>query len=154
MLRKTLQTLSVSAILGAAVIASNAAFAFGPPPLPPMGLGGPPPMLGGPPHGLGLPHLGGAPPHLGGLAPRAGLGGPAGRPAGLSRLGGRAAGYGSGRSAGYGYGHRGSRYRHWGYGAGYGGYAADGDGSYSNTDDGCYSASSRGRRVIVCGEAD
>jgi len=152
MLRKTLQALSVSAILGAAVIASNAAFAFGPPPLPPMGLGGPPPMLGGHPPGLGLPHLGGAPPHLGSLAPHAGLG--AGRPTGLSRLGGRAAGYGSGRSAGYGYGHSGSRCRHWGYGAGYGGYASDGDASYSYANDGCYSEYSRGRRVMVCGEAD
>jgi hypothetical protein len=41
--------LSASAMLGAAVIASNGAFAFGPPPIggPPTGLGGPPPSLGG-----------------------------------------------------------------------------------------------------------
>jgi hypothetical protein len=41
--------LSASAMLGAAVIASNGAFAFGPPPIggPPAGLGGPPPSLGG-----------------------------------------------------------------------------------------------------------
>jgi hypothetical protein len=58
--------LSASAMLGAEVIASNGAFAFGPPPIggPPAGLGGPPPGLGG------LPHLGGSPlPHLGGPAP-------------------------------------------------------------------------------------
>ena len=49
MLRKTLLTLSASAMLGTAGIAPNAAMAFSPPPLP--HLGGPPPGLRGtPPH--------------------------------------------------------------------------------------------------------
>jgi hypothetical protein len=129
MLRKTLLILSASATLGAAVIASNGALAFGPPPLP--GIGGPPPGLGGPPRFPGL----GGPPHFGGPGGPAGLshlggpgglsrpGGPGG-PAGLSRLGGpgfhagghglqgnvhglqgHSAAYGHGRSAAYGYGH-------------------------------------------------
>jgi len=60
MLRKTLLTLSVSVLLGAAVAAPNAALAqFGPPP-------GPPPALAGPPPGLGA----------GGLPPGLGAGGP------------------------------------------------------------------------------
>ena len=127
MLRKTLLTLSASALLGAAVVGPNAALAFGPPPPPPAmagpppglagpppGLTGPPPGLAGPPRGLGA---GGPPPGLGaGGPPRLGASGPAG----LSRLGGpvglrgdralqgglrgaqgHAAAYGYGRSGGY-----------------------------------------------------
>ena len=65
MLHKTVIVLAASAVLGVAAIASNAALAFGLPPLP--GLAGPPPALNGPPPGPGaLPHPGlGAPPHLG-----------------------------------------------------------------------------------------
>jgi hypothetical protein len=153
MSRKTLLTLSASVMLGAAVIAPNAAFAqFGPPPGPPPGLGagGPPPGLGagGPPPGLGA----GGPPAgpVAGLSPR----GPAGAPpraiaGGPSRLGGagglhgldrggqanfrgvegRAAAYGANSYtrnsyASYGTG-RGSGYGN-GYGRGYryGAYAA------------------------------
>jgi hypothetical protein len=163
MLRKTLLILSASAMLGAAVIASNGALAFGPPPLP----GGPPHFLGlgGPPQ---LPRLGG-PPHL------AGPGGPAG----LSRLGGpgsnggghglqgnvhglqghsaayghgHTAAYGYGHSARYGYGHGEWRHGHWGrYDVsveGSDGYGADG---YASADDCTYTFSERRRRrVLVC----
>ncbi len=164
MLRKTFIILSASAMLGAAVIVSNGAFAFGPPPIggPPPGLGGPPPGLGGLPHlgGSPLPHLGGPAPRLGDLpprgpAPRASLGGPASRLNGLSRFGGRAAASGYGRSGGYGY----SRSADSGYGRGewrhrygrYGVYIA-GSGS-SSSDDGCYyTYTSSGRRVMVCDE--
>jgi len=161
MLRKTLLTLSASAMLSAGAIAPNAVHAFGPPPLP----GGPPhfPGLGGPPH---LPGLGG-PPHLAGL----------GAPAGLSRLGGPAfhggghglqgsvhgfqnhaaaygnghtAAYGYGHSARYGYGHGKWRHGHWGRydvsvedsdGYGAGGYASA---------DGCTYSEREHRRVLVC----
>ena len=80
MLRKTLLTLSVSAMLGTAVVVPNAALAFGPPPM----LGGPPPGLGGPPPGLGL---GGLPagPRLGGPAGHPGAGGLAGFRGGAGR---------------------------------------------------------------------
>lgn len=142
MLRKTRLTLYASALLGAAAMAPNAALAFFPPP-PPGGLGGPPPLahLGPPP----MAHLGG-PPHLGGL-PHARLGGPAGRSAGLSRFGGRAAGSGYGRSAHSGYGRGEWRHRYGRYGA----YVSGSDGSSS--DDGCSSTyTSSGRRVTVCDE--
>ncbi len=82
MLKKTLLTLSVSVMLGAAVAAPNAALAqFGPPPGPPPALAGPPPGLGagGPPQGLGAggPPFGGPPAGpVAGLPPR----GPAGAP--------------------------------------------------------------------------
>jgi hypothetical protein len=151
MLRKTFLILSSSAVLGAAVLASNSALAFGPLPLPPMGglphLGGPPPMA----HLGGLPHFGGLPARAGGPAPRASFGGPAGRFNGLS--GGRSAAYGHGRSAGYGYGRSGySRYgrgewrhryeRYGAYAGGSDGYSSDGGCSYTYT--------SSGRRVAVC----
>jgi hypothetical protein len=157
MLRKTLLTLCASALLGAAAMAPNTALAFLPPP--PGGLGGPPPvphLVGPPPHlGGPPPHLGGLPPRLGGPPPHARFGGPAGHPSGLSRFGGRAAGYGHGRSAGYGssrsarssYGDSYSRYRHRGR---YDVYVDGADTSYS--DDGCYYTYSRGRRVMVCDE--
>ena len=156
MLRKTLLTLSASALLAAAAIVPNAALAFGPPPLPMGGLGGLP-HLGGPPpmaHLGGPPHLGGLPHGLGGPGPRASLGGGAGRFNGLSRFGGRASTSGYGRSGGYGYGRSG----HSGYGRGewrrYGRYAADAAGSSSSYSDySCYYRyTSSGRRIRVCEE--
>jgi hypothetical protein len=144
MLRKTLLTLSASAILGAAVFTPNTALAFplgGPPPLP--GIGGPPPLpgVGGSP-----PHLGpgGPPPHLApGGPPRLG---PGGAPAGRAGVAGRATGYGNGNghpSAGsYG---RSGRY---GYGRGHDGVYVYGNGDSSS--DGCHYSYSRQRRVLVC----
>jgi hypothetical protein len=145
MFRKTLVTLSASALLSAAVATKAAlAFPFGPPPGPPAALGGPPPGLGGPPAGLAGPRPGFAgPPHagLGGMAPR--LGSSAGHSAGIPRLGG-SGGYGYGQStrAGYnsGYGHSRSRYGRWARGGLYG-YAGSGYGydseSYSSSSDDC-----------------
>jgi hypothetical protein len=134
MLRNTLMTLSVSAMLGTAVIAPNVALAFGPPPL---GLGGPPRLGPGGPPGLGL---GGHPPGLGLRAP-SGVG--RGGPPGLARSG-PAELRGAARSGGHAYGRSGGRDRH----GGHYGVAVYGDGdSYGS--DGCYYASS-GRRVAVC----
>ena len=65
---KTLLTLSASMLLGAAVVAPNAAFAQF---LPPPPVAGPPPFLAGPPPGLGA---GGPPPGLGAGGPPLGLG--------------------------------------------------------------------------------
>lgn len=138
MLRKTFLILCASAMLGAAVIASSDALAFGPPPI-----GGPP--IGGPP--IGGPGPRGLPPRVGGPAPRASLGGPAGRLDGLSRVGGRAAASGYGRSGGYGY----SRSGRYGYGSRYRGYGVDVAGSSSYS---CYYTYSRGRRIKVCDETD
>ena len=178
MSRKTLLTLSASVMLGAAVIAPNAAFAqFGPPPGPPPGLGagGPPPGLGagGPPAG----HFAGLPRGPAGAPPRAIAGGPsrlggAGGLHGLDRGGqanfrgveGRAAAYGANSYtrnsyASYGTG-RGSDYGS-GYGRGYryGAYAAAAAAGYGygrsySSEGGCYyvSTSNRygNRRVLVC----
>ena len=143
MLRKTLLTLSASAILTAATIAPNAALAFGLPlPLPHLGLGGLHPGIGVP-HMLG--HFGGPPPRVGLSAPpRLGRGGSPGlaRSGVLSRVP-RSARYG--RS---GYAHSGSRHRDWGR---YAGYGSGSDGS--NADDGCYyTYTSSGRRVLVCSD--
>jgi hypothetical protein len=158
MLRKTLSALSASAVLAAATIVPSAALAFLPPP-PPMGHLGPPPMahLGAPP----MAHLGG-PPGVGRALPHASLGAPMGRAAGLSRFGGRTAGYGAGRASSHGYGrsastgygrsgrssydHGYSRNRHWGR------YGVYGDASgASSSDGGCYyTYTSSGRRVAVC----
>jgi hypothetical protein len=162
MLRKTLLMLSASAMLGAAVIASNGALAFGPPPLP--GIGGPPPGLGGPPRFPGL----GGPPHLGGPGGPAGLsrpggglhGGGHGLQGNVHGLQGHSAAYGHGHTAADGYGHS-ARYgdghgewRHgrWGrYGVSVEGsdsYGADG---YASADDCTYTYSERRhRRVLVC----
>jgi hypothetical protein len=161
MLQKSVTVLAVSAVLGVSAIASNAALAFGPPPLP--GLAGPPPALGGPPPGLGaLPHPGlGAPPHLGsGGPPQAGPG----RPGGLSDLRGsaglrdggrgiqgdlhgRGLGVGSsyGRSAGSNYGRDGWRNRYYGV-------SVYGDNGSAYADDGCtYTYSYRRHtRVTAC----
>ena len=125
MLRKTLMTLSVSAMLGTAVIAPNAALAFFLPPHHALHLGG---LL---PH----PGLGGLPPHLGrGGAP------------GLSRRGGPP-GFQGGYSGRYGYGQSGRR----GRGGGYGVYGYGNDAG-APADDGCYYTYSRQRRVLVCDE--
>ena len=166
MLRRTLFTLSASALLSAAIGATDGlAFPFGPPPGPPPGLaglphgfGGPPPGLAGFPRGLagpagGLaraPHVG-----LGGSPARAGLGGPprlgtsAARSVDLSRLGGGSVHAGRGQVARYGsgYGHGGSRYGRWardglyGYAAGASGYATSGYGygsdGYAYSGSGC-----------------
>jgi hypothetical protein len=169
MLQKTVIVLAASAVLGVAAIASNAALAFGPPPLP--GLAGPPPALGGPPPGLGaLPHPGlGAPPHLGaGGPPQAGAGGLRGLSdlrgsAGLrdggrgiqGDLHGRALGVGSsygrsaasdyGRSAASNYGRNGWRNRSYGV-------YVDGNAGSAYADDGCYYTYSyrRNTRVMAC----
>jgi hypothetical protein len=167
MLRKTLLTLSVSVMLGAAVAAPNAALAqFGPPPGPPPALAGPPPGLGagGPPLG-GAPAgpVAGVPPHgPAGAPPRDIAGGPprldgAGGLRGLDRGGqanfrgieGRAADYSAisytrNRYASHGY-------RYWPYAAA----AAYAYGrSYASSDDGCtYVSTYRrngSRRVLVC----
>jgi hypothetical protein len=176
MLRKTLLTLSVSVMLGAAVAAPNAALAqFGPPPGPPPALAGPPPGLGagGPPPGLGAggPPLGGAPagpvagvpPHgPAGAPPRDIAGGPprldgAGGLRGLDRGGqanfrgieGRAADYSAISYTRNSYASHG--YRYWPYAAA----AAYAYGrSYASSDDGCtYVSTYRrngSRRVLVC----
>lgn len=133
MLRKIVLTLSVAAMLSTAVMAPNAALAFGPPP----GLGGPPPGLGGPPPGLAAPHLGlgGHAPGLAARPPQLGAGGPRIGSAGAT---GHASGYNQGHAGRYGYGYRG---RH--------GVFVYGDGGYSS--ESCYyTYDSRGRRVRVC----
>jgi hypothetical protein len=153
MLRKTLLTLSVSALLGTAVVVPNAALAFGPPPI----LGGHPPGLGGPPPGLGL----------GGPAGHPGAGGPAGFRGGAGRgFQGNVHGFqvrsgalDTSRSASYshsgryGYGHGGTRYGRWArYGAyAYGSALAYGS-AYANS--GCYYTYSYRQqgRVRVCSE--
>jgi hypothetical protein len=180
MLKKVLLTLSASALLGAAVIAPNAALAqFGPPPGPLPPLAGPPPGLGagGPPPGLGAggPPLGGPPTGpVAGLPPRGGAGAPprdiAGGPPrldgagglhGLERGGqanfrgveGRAAAYSANSYARNSYTSHGygRAYRHWPYAAA----AAYAYGSsYASSDDGCYYVSTYRRygtkRVLVC----
>ena len=171
MLSRTLLTLSVSVILGTAIVAPSAALAqFGPPPGPPPALSGPPPGLGagGPPPGVGAggPPLGvprgapprdiaGAPPHFSRLDGAAG-------PRGLDRGGqanfrgveGRIAAssansYTRNHYACHGYGRD---YRHWPYAAA----AAYAYGrSYASSEDDCYYASTYRRngyrRVLRCG---
>jgi len=180
MLRKTLPILFTGALLGAAVIAPDAALSqFGPPPGgPPPGLaggpppgiaGGPPPGLaGGPPPGLagggpaGLPRAGGPPGPRAASLPRPGVGGGHTRlQGGQGNLYGRSESYGRsgvyGRAENYDYGRSGSGYgdRSWRrrYWAPYGHYA------YGESDSGdCYSIYRysyrlRGyRRVWVCSE--
>ena len=169
MLRKTLLSLSASAMLGTVVIASNAALAlpFGPPGPPPGG-----PALGGPPPGFGgaLPHLGGPPPGLHGAPPHPGPAGPPGFHGGgrgfqgnLQVLRGHSAAPSSGHSGSYsssnsgssGYGHSGNYgygHHHWGR---YGAYAYGSDGS-GYGDNGCYYTQKYSytrdayRRVLVC----
>lgn len=171
MLSKTLILLVASTVGGIAATASDAALAFGPPPLPPIA--GPPPGLAGPPPGPGgLPHPAlGAPPHFSaGGPPHAGPGGPRGpsniggspgpridghglgdglqRPSGTSGYS-RSASSGYGRSARYSYGRDGWRNR-------YHGVYVNGDygSSYAYGGDGCYYTYSSGRhsRVLVCSE--
>ncbi len=177
MSRKTLLTLSASALLGVVIAAPNPALAqFGPPP-------GPPPMLAGPPPGVGAgglpppPRLGAGPvggPSAGpvaGLPPRVGAGAPprdiaGGAPhldgvGGLHGLerGGQANFRGiEGRAAPY----SADSYTHNGF-ASYRGYrrrpyaaaaaAYTNGGSYASSDDGCYYVSTYRRygtrRVLV-----
>jgi len=175
---KTLLTLSASMLLGAAIVAPNAAFAQF---LPPPPVAGPPPFLAGPPPGLGVggppPGLGAGGPPLGGppAGPVAGLPprGPAGAPprdiAG-GRLDGAAGRHGLGRggevnfrggearAAAYsanGYTH--NRYGGYGYGhaSRYWPYAAEAAAyaygrSYASSDDGCHYRQYGYRRVLVC----
>lgn len=180
MLKKTLLTLSASAMLGATVAAPNAALAqFGPPPGPPPMFAGPPPGLGagGPPPGLGVvsPPLGGPPAGPvaglpprgpGGAPPRDIAGGPphldgAGGLHGLDRGGqanfrgveGRAAAYRANSYTRNSYTNHGygHGYRYWPYAAA-ATYAYDS--SYASSDDGCYYVSTYGRygtrRVLAC----
>ena len=165
MLRKLLLTLSATSILGAAVLASNAALGQhalgGPPPIglvgPPSGpgLGGPPALPGlgghaglpgGPPPGLrghaGLP--GGLPPGLRGHAGRSGPGGPP-RFSRLDRASGFRGdrdirGHFKGRSGGHGYGRARYAYGRTGWRDGrwgrYGVYVY-GNSSDSYANDGC-----------------
>jgi hypothetical protein len=176
MLKKTLLTLSVSVLLGAAVAAPNAALAqFGPPPGPPPALASPPPGLGagGPPPGLGAggPPFGGPPAGpVAGLPPRGPTGTPprdiAGGPPrpdgaaglrGLDRGGqanfrgveGRAAAYSANSYTRNSYTSHG--YRSWPYAAA----AAYAYGSsYASSDDGCYYVSTYRRygtrRALAC----
>jgi hypothetical protein len=179
MSRKTLLTLSASALLGAVIAAPNAALAqFGPPPGPPPMLAGPPPGLGagGPPPGPGV----GSPPLVGpsagsvaGLPPGGGAGAPsreiAGGPPrldgtgglhGLDRGGhanfrgveGRAAAYSANSHTGNGYASYGHGYRYWPYAAAAAAYAYGG--SYASSDDGCYYVSTYRRYgtrpALVC----
>jgi hypothetical protein len=175
LMRTTLLILSMSAMLGAAAIAPNAALAFpGPPPLPGPVLGGPPPGLsGGPPPGPGL---GGLPRGSLGGPSHADPAGPAGRlgpggPPGLAQRGGPPvrAGLAGGRGVQGGsarfayrrsttnisgrYGYRYGRAAAYAYGAATG-YAHRASRSY--TSDGCYytyrySYRLRAyRRVAVC----
>jgi len=178
MLSRTLLTLSVSVILGTAVVAPNAALAqFGLPPGPPPALSGPPPGLGadGPPPG-GPP----AAPAFAGLPPRGPSGAPprdiAGAPPHFSRLdratgphgldrGGQAnfrgvegriaassaSSYSRNNYASHGYG-RGTRY--WRYAAAAAAYAYGG--SYPSSEEDCYYVSAYRRdgyyrRVLRCG---
>jgi hypothetical protein len=175
MLSRTLLTLSVSVILGTAIVAPSAALAqFGPPP-------GPPPALSGPPPGLGAPPSGGPPaaPAFAGLPPRGPSGAPprdiAGAPPQFSRLDGAAGPHGLDRGgqanfrgiegrtaalsansytrnsyASHGYG-RG--YRYWPYAAA-AAYAYGGSDASSEED--CYYVSAykrdgNYRRVLRCG---
>ena len=177
MLSRTLLTLSVSVILGTAVVAPSAALAqLGPPPGPPSALSGPPPGLGadGPPPGgppaapafAGLPPRGpsGAPPRDIAVAPPhfSRLDGAAG-PHGLDRGGqanfrgieGRTAAlsansYTRNSYASHGSGH-GTRY--WPYAAA-AAYAYGG--SYASSEEDCYYVSAYRRdgyyrRVLRCG---
>jgi hypothetical protein len=175
MLSRTLLTLSVSVILGTAIVAPSAALAqLGPPPGPPPAFSGPPPGLGagGPPPGgppaapafAGLPSRGpsGAPPrHIADGPPR--LDG-AGALHGLDRGGqasfrgieDRAAAYGANSYTRNSYASRGSGHgtRYWPYAAAAAAAAyADGS-SYVSSDDGCYYVSAYRRygtrRVLVC----
>ena len=168
MSKKNLLMLSVSMMLGAALVAPSAALAqLGPPPGPPSALSGPPPGLGagGPPSGgpslgvaPGVPprDIAGAPPHFSRLDGAAG-------PHGLDRGGqanfrgieGRTAAlsansYTRNSYASHGYG-RG--YRYWPYAAA-AAYAYGG--SYASSDDDCYYVSAYRRdgyyrRVLRCG---
>jgi hypothetical protein len=153
MLRKTVLTLSTSAMLAAAVIAPNAALAFGLLPLPHLGLGVPHLGLGGPHLGLGGPHLGlggpHQPPHLGGPVGHLGRGGFSG----LERSGIPSGVRGSARYGRGAYAHSGSRHhgrgRYADYGSGGYGYGSGG----SSADDGCsYTYTSNGRRVLICSD--
>jgi hypothetical protein len=158
MLRKTLLTLSASVLLGAAIIAPNAALAqFGPPPGPPPALAGPPPGLGagGPPAGpvAGLPPRGlaaapprdiaGGPPRLDGAPGLRGL--DRGGQANFRGVEGRAAAYSATRN-----GYTSHGYRYWPYAAAAYAYGR----SYASSDDGCYYMSTYRRygtrRVLVC----
>jgi hypothetical protein len=175
MLSRTLLTLSVSVILGTAVVAPNAALAqFGLPPGPPPALSGPPPGLGadGPPPG-GPP----AAPAFAGLPPRGPSGAPprdiAGAPPHFSRLDGATGPHGldrggqanfrgvEGRTAAssansytrnnYASHSYGRGYRYWPYAAA----AAYAYGrSYASSEEDCYYVSYRRngyRRVLRCG---
>ena len=180
MLRKTLLTLSVSVLLGAAVAAPNAALAqFGPPPVPLPTLAGPPPGLGagGPPPGLGAggpPRGGPAAAPVAGLPPRGPAAAPprdfAGGPHGLDGAaglhgldrGGRANFRGvEGRAAAYSANsYTRNSYANYGFdhGHGYWPYAAAAGYTYgrsgASSDDGCYDVSTYRRygtrRVLVC----
>ena len=177
MLSRTLLTLSVSVILGTAIVAPSAALAqFGPPPGPPPALSGPPPGLGagGPPPG-GPP----AAPAFAGLPPRGPSGAPprdiAGAPPHFSRLDGAAGPHGldrggqanfrgvEGRTAAssansytrnnYASHSYGRGYRYWPYAAA-AAYAYGGSDASSEED--CYYVSAYGRngyyrRVLRCG---
>jgi hypothetical protein len=178
MLSRTLLTLSVSVILGTAVVAPNAVLAqIGPPPGPPPGFSGPPPGLGagGPPPG-GPP----AAPAFAGLPPRGPSGAPprdiAGAPPHFSRLDGTVGPHGldrggpakfrgvEGRAAAYSAdGYARNSYTNYGYGRGYRhAYAATATAAYAyaradaSSDDGCYYISAYRRygtrRVLVCHE--
>jgi hypothetical protein len=176
MLSRTLLTLSVSVILGTAIVAPSAALAqFGPPPGPPPALSGPPPGLG-----AGVPPSGGPPaaPAFAGLPPRGPSGAVprdiAGAPPHFSRLDGATGPHGLDRGgqanfrgaegriaassansytrndyASHGYG-RG--YRYWPYAAA----AAYAYGrSYASSEEDCYYVSTYRRnghrRVLRCG---
>jgi hypothetical protein len=176
MLSRTLLTLSVSVILGTAVVAPSAALAqLGPPPSPPPALSGPPPGLGagGPPPG-GPP----AAPAFAGVPPRGPSGAPprdiAGAPPHFSRLdratgphgldrGGQANFRGvEGRIAASSANGSRNGYAGHGYGRGYryGAYAAAAAYAYgrsdSSSEDGCYYMSKYGRygyrRVLICNQ--
>ena len=124
MSRKTLLTLSASALLGAVIAAPNATLAqFGPPP-------GPPAMLAG----------------------AAGLRGlDRGGQANFRGVGGRTAAYSANSYTRNSYTSYGRGYRHWPYAAA-AAYAYGG--SYASSDDGCYYVSEYRRygtsRALVC----
>jgi hypothetical protein len=155
---KALLSLSASILLGAAVVAPNAAFAqFLPPPGPPP-FAAPPPGLGagGPPPGLGTsgPLPGGPPRFDSGAGGLHGL--DRGGQANFRSVEARAAAYSANRYTrnsytrygyGYGYGHG---YRDWRYAAAPA-YAYGR--SYASDDDCHYVSTYRGydnRRVLVC----
>ena len=181
MVRRTLLTLSASALLSAALGATNPAlaFPFGLPPLPHPGLGGL-----GVLHGLGAPRLGLAAPFRGPMGPvprfaghplagyggvprtrfgaHAGLGAYAGHSPGLSRVGGGSVStrYSQSARAGYGnragYRHNGSRYGRWVrdglYGSATSGYSYGSD-SYSSSNNGCSYVYGYGyARSVVCSD--